>query len=164
MRLPDGTVLMHGDLEHRQPYDARKAHEYYLRTRKLKGRDKGKGDVLTPVKPGTSTGGIGKPAVKHKPQLSPQQKHNKEFIQITAKRLKELNARLEKKVADKQAAKASFKAPKTAGDKKKEKEQEPKAPDSSEELKSQIDNLHQRLTSALAKLQNIDIPTPEQRT
>jgi hypothetical protein len=34
MRLPDGTILMHG----RAPYDPVKAHEYYIRTRKLKGR------------------------------------------------------------------------------------------------------------------------------
>jgi len=36
MRLPDGTILMHGEA----PYDPRKAHEYYLRTRHLKGRKK----------------------------------------------------------------------------------------------------------------------------
>lgn len=35
---------MHGDLEHRAPYDPKKAHEYYMRTRKLKGRKKGKGE------------------------------------------------------------------------------------------------------------------------
>lgn len=34
MRLPDGTILMHGS----RPYDPIKAHEYYMRTRKLKGR------------------------------------------------------------------------------------------------------------------------------
>lgn len=37
MRLPDGTTLMHG----KSPYDPVKAHEYYLRTRQLKGRKKG---------------------------------------------------------------------------------------------------------------------------
>jgi hypothetical protein len=37
MRLPDGTILMHG----RTPYDPVKAHEYYIRTRQLKGRKKG---------------------------------------------------------------------------------------------------------------------------
>lgn len=37
MRLPDGTVIMHA----KTPYDPAKAHEYYLRTRKLKGRKKG---------------------------------------------------------------------------------------------------------------------------
>lgn len=37
MELPNGEVLMHAGL----PYDPKKAHEYYLRTRKLKGRKKG---------------------------------------------------------------------------------------------------------------------------
>lgn len=37
MKLPDGTILMHFS----QPYDPAKAHQYYLRTRKLKGRKKG---------------------------------------------------------------------------------------------------------------------------
>jgi len=36
MELPDGTTLMHGPA----PYDPVKAREYYLRTRKLKGRKK----------------------------------------------------------------------------------------------------------------------------
>lgn len=36
MKLPDGSPLMHG----RRPYDPAKAREYYLRTRKLKGRRK----------------------------------------------------------------------------------------------------------------------------
>jgi len=37
MDLPNGEVLMHAG----RPYDPKKAHEYYLRTRKLKGRKKG---------------------------------------------------------------------------------------------------------------------------
>ena len=36
LKLPDGTVLMHG----KRPYDPVKARAYYLRTRKLKGRKK----------------------------------------------------------------------------------------------------------------------------
>lgn len=39
MRLPNGTVLKHG----RVAYDPAKAHAYYLRTRNLKGRQKGSG-------------------------------------------------------------------------------------------------------------------------
>lgn len=38
MKLPDGTTLMH-DATH--AYDSAKAHEYYMRTRKLKGRKGG---------------------------------------------------------------------------------------------------------------------------
>jgi len=37
MKLADGTILMHGDT----PYDPVKAHEYYIRTRQLKGRHGG---------------------------------------------------------------------------------------------------------------------------
>ena len=37
MELPNGEVLMHAG----RPYDPQKAHEYYMRTRKLKGRIKG---------------------------------------------------------------------------------------------------------------------------
>lgn len=37
MELPSGEVLMHAG----RPYDPKKAHEYYLRTRELKGRKKG---------------------------------------------------------------------------------------------------------------------------
>lgn len=39
MQLPNGTVLMHGSA----PYDPLKAHEYYLKTRHLKGRKSGQG-------------------------------------------------------------------------------------------------------------------------
>lgn len=38
MHLPDGSTLMHGP----RAYDPKKAHEYYLRVRKLKGRKKGR--------------------------------------------------------------------------------------------------------------------------
>lgn len=40
MELPNGETLMHGT----RPYDPKKAHEYYLRTRNLKGRKKGQYD------------------------------------------------------------------------------------------------------------------------
>ena len=48
MILEDGTILVEDDITfddsfllHKQPYNAAKAHEYYLRTRQLKGRKKG---------------------------------------------------------------------------------------------------------------------------
>lgn len=37
MKLPSGEVIMHEG----RPYDPAKAHEYYMRTRQLKGRKKG---------------------------------------------------------------------------------------------------------------------------
>lgn len=39
MDLPDGSVLMHAGV----PYDPRKAHQYYMDHRQLKGRKPGKG-------------------------------------------------------------------------------------------------------------------------
>lgn len=39
MKLPDGTILMHDGL----PYDPAKAHDYYEKHKKLKGRQPGKG-------------------------------------------------------------------------------------------------------------------------
>lgn len=50
MRLDDGTILMHG----RAPYDPVKAHEYYIRTRQLKGRKKGS-PTYTVTKPSGKT-------------------------------------------------------------------------------------------------------------
>lgn len=42
MLLPDGTILVHTDENgFTHAYDPVKAHEYYMRTRKLKGRKKG---------------------------------------------------------------------------------------------------------------------------
>lgn len=38
MKLKDGTTLLHAG----EPYDPVKAHEYYIRTRHLKGRHKGR--------------------------------------------------------------------------------------------------------------------------
>lgn len=44
MRLPDGSILMHGGT----PYDPVKAHDYYMRTRKLKGRKSGSDQHIVP--------------------------------------------------------------------------------------------------------------------
>ena len=45
MLLPDGTILVHTDENgFTHAYDPVKAHEYYIRTRKLKGRKKGKAE------------------------------------------------------------------------------------------------------------------------
>lgn len=44
MRLPDGSILMHRMTD---AYDPAKAHAYYLRTRKLKGRRKGRAEQLS---------------------------------------------------------------------------------------------------------------------
>jgi hypothetical protein len=51
MELPDGTILMHG----RAPYDPVKAHQYYLRTRELKGRKKGSNAFTVKLPSGKTT-------------------------------------------------------------------------------------------------------------
>ncbi|HMS83620.1 MAG TPA: hypothetical protein PKD12_08220 [Nitrospira sp.] len=53
MLLPDGTILTHTDANGMtHAYDPVKAHEYYLRVRKLKGRKKGS-EGFTPTKTST---------------------------------------------------------------------------------------------------------------
>lgn len=77
MRLPDGSTLMHGV---NVPYDPAKAHEYYLRVRKLKGRKKGS-DHLSP---------IGKPpAHAHAPAREKEKK-------VIGARITELEGKLKK--------------------------------------------------------------------
>lgn len=63
MLLPDGTLLITMDergMAH--AYDPVKAHEYYMRTRKLKGRKPGKGEdpVAKTAKPGDKKANVAK--------------------------------------------------------------------------------------------------------
>ena len=100
MRLPDGTILMH-DAVH--AYDPVKAREYYLRTRKLKGRKKAAAKPvgaaasikLTPK--GPPKGLASKPAAK-KPTdpkvLAKQRKQAAERVNKLKDELKEVQARL----------------------------------------------------------------------
>lgn len=54
MLLPDGTILTHTDADGMtHAYDPKKAHEYYMRTRKLKGRKKG-AEGMVPTKTGAT--------------------------------------------------------------------------------------------------------------
>lgn len=94
MRLPDGTILMHVQ----QPYDPVKAHEYYMRTRKLKGRKKG---TTYAVKLSS-----GKTVMLSAQQLAEQQAYVAKRIIEIKKRLAELTAKLTemKSKAKKEAA------------------------------------------------------------
>lgn len=75
MELPDGTVLMHGS----RPYDPAKAREYYLRTRKLKGRKPAKGIE-------TGGAGVGSSLKKTIPSKKSQaQTRKKQVAEIRAK-------------------------------------------------------------------------------
>jgi hypothetical protein len=152
MILPDGSVLMHGDLEHRAPYDPRKAREYYLRTRKLKGRERGAGGVadlgahVVPIR------GFNAPKVKPKSKPISNQQMHKAYMSDVAWRLGAITQGLEQKMRD--AHQKSVKVPKREGDKK----EEPQL--TAEELRNQISNLKGRLTSAIDKLEKIETPAP----
>lgn len=50
MKLPDGSILMHGPTA----YDPVKSHQYYLRTRQLKGRKKAAGDFTVKTRTGAT--------------------------------------------------------------------------------------------------------------
>lgn len=82
MRLPNGTILMHA----KAPYDPVKAHEYYLRTRKLKGRKKS--DTYT-VNLGNN-----KTVKLTSKQLIEQKAYAAERIAKIKKNLAELNSKL----------------------------------------------------------------------
>lgn len=115
MQLPDGTVLMHG----LRPYDPAKAHEYYLKTRHLKGRKPGAGfNKSGPVgigkfiigpKPGTSNRmvtvhlGNGKTIKLTQQQLTQQKAYAAARVNSIKNRLGQLNAELKKRIAAAQA-------------------------------------------------------------
>lgn len=86
MRLPDGTILMHATA----PYDPNKAHQYYLRTRKLKGRKNG-----TVEPPKGRTGSLGKKASTFTVRL-----RNGKEVKLTPQQLKEQKVYAAKRVAD----------------------------------------------------------------
>jgi hypothetical protein len=119
MKLPDGTILMHANA----PYDPRKAHEYYLRTRKLKGRKPGAAQPTAP-----STGGAKVIPIRKKhtqvEQLTPQQLNEQRQyaaarVQQIQEKLSKLNAALKKKMAEAKKAEAKAKKPPTAAEKAK---------------------------------------------
>lgn len=122
MKLPDGTVLMHANA----PYDPKKAHEYYLRTRKLKGRKPGAAQPPKLV----PTGGRKLPKAPPKKHtqisdLSPQQKRELQVVararvEKAQKKLNELNKKLKDKMAEAKKAERDAKKPKTAAEKSKD--------------------------------------------
>jgi hypothetical protein len=111
------------------PYDPVKAHQYYLRTRKLKGRKKA---APKPPKLSTKVGGLGaavaKAAQKRPTQiedLSPQQKRELQVVararvQKAQKKLNELNKKLKERIAEAKEAERKAKKPKSAADKAKD--------------------------------------------
>jgi len=122
VKLPNGEILMHADA----PYDPVKAHQYYLRTRKLKGRKKAGAQPpkLTPA------GGrkIPKAPPKKHTQISDLNPQQKRELQVVArarvekaqKKLNELNKKLKDKLAEAKKAERDAKKPKTAAEKSKD--------------------------------------------
>ena len=82
MRLADGTILMHGPV----PYDPVKAHEYYIRTRKLKGS-----------KPRLSV--VSKPVTRRSPTYSVRLSSGT-TVKLSQNQLKEQQAYAAKRVGD----------------------------------------------------------------
>ena len=121
MRLSDGTILMHD----RAPYDPVKAHEYYIRTRHLKGRRKGRQLPSAPSrgdsKNSTYTVRLrnGKTVVLTHQQLVEQQAYAAKRVGEIKARLNELGAKLRKMIADAKARESKHKKPPTAADKRK---------------------------------------------
>lgn len=127
MRLPDGSILMH-DAVH--AYDPVKAHQYYLKTRELKGRKKAGATLLAPSTPkGQFVGTPGKPkgpakglpsvpAKKLDPKkVAAQRKAAVERVKKIKKQLAELNDRLKEKMAEAKAAEAKAKKGPTTAEK-----------------------------------------------
>ena len=126
MRLPDGTILMHA----RAPYDPVKAHQYYLRTRELKGRRKGRVQLPTDksrpvVKPSLSKRAEtftvkldgGKTAKLTSQQLTEQKVYAAKRVADIKSKLAELNGLLKQRMAEARQAEAKAKKGPTAADK-----------------------------------------------
>lgn len=105
MQLPNGTILMHGQA----PYDPAKAHEYYLRTRHLKGRKKGSTYTVK-----TESGGTVQLSEK---QLIEQRAYAAMRVSKIKTRLNELGAHLRKMMADARHSQAKSNRKPTAADK-----------------------------------------------
>lgn len=129
MKLPDGSVLMHGTT----PYDPRKAHEYYLRNRELKGRKKGTQKPTMGLKSAAKpTMGVkkapatysvtvrGRTANLSAQQLKEQKAYAAKRVASIKTKLDKLNAELKKRMA-------------AAKEKARESEKEAKKPDSAAE-------------------------------
>lgn len=121
MKLPDGTILMHGSA----PYDPVKAHEYYIRTRKLKGRKRGQGQEHPEAsralgkKASTFTVRLrnGKTATLNQKQLAEQKAYADQRVASIKKKLADLNRELKKRMAEARKAEAKKKRGPTAADK-----------------------------------------------
>lgn len=115
MRLPDGTILMHAGA----PYDPVKAHEYYVRTRKLKGRMGSAPRASTGsarTGPGTGSTKARQPAKDNK-KLAKQRSDAAVRVAVLKKKLSQLNHALKERMAEAEKADREAKKPKSASEK-----------------------------------------------
>lgn len=102
MQLPDGSILMHGA---NTPYDPKKAHEYYMRTRHLKGRKTGNSSYTVQL-------GQGKSVILTPQQLTEQKAYAAHRVAQIKKNLSDLSVILRDKLEKaKESAKAAAKPP-----------------------------------------------------
>lgn len=123
MKLKDGTILLHAGA----PYDPVKAHEYYIRTRHLKGRHKGTSRSV-PVRAHTRNLNKsnytvrlsnGKTVTLTHQQLVEQQAYAAKRVTDITKRLKELTDKLRQMLHEAEKKKADANKKPTVADKKK---------------------------------------------
>ena len=120
MRLYDGTILMHDGV----PYDPVKAHEYYIRTRHLKGRHKGSVTVRSHTRnlsKGSYTVRLrsGKTVTLTRKQLVEQEAYAAKRVADIKGRLDELSNKLKEMIHKAEKKKASEHKKPTAADKAK---------------------------------------------
>lgn len=163
------------ELEHRAPYDAAKAREYYLKNRKLKGRKKGTPEQEARIV--KLKGMLGKPkSPGSKPDPGGARKAAAQRVTSLRKELSDLNAKLKEKMAASKKSAAKEKKGPTAAEKSKAakdskqyrdknqqklkndakkaggKESTSKStPDSVEGLKKEITKVKAQLSAAVAK-------------
>lgn len=108
MRLDDGTILMHG----KAPYDPAKAHDYYLRTRDLKGRRKGSSTFSVSVAGGQTFNLSPR-------QLTEQRVYAAKRVNEIKIKLAKLQSRLKEAMSEARKKKAKADKPATAAEKSK---------------------------------------------
>src|SRR5436190_5524622 len=142
MRLPDGSILMHGTT----PYDPRKAHEYYLKTRHLKGRKKGQSTY-------TVTLNSGKKEQLSAKQLAEEKTNVAQRVAHITQRLNDLKAELNKLMAAAHHKDAQAKKKPTAADKAK----------SARSSKQYRQKHHQQISNKNKQAATKKAPTPKHK-
>jgi len=121
MRLSDGTILMHAGA----PYDPVKAHEYYIRTRHLKGRHPSRSVVVRSHTRNLAKGNYtvrlsnGKTITLTRQQLIEQDVYAAKRVADITNRLHELSDKLKNMLHEAEKKKATANKKPTVADKRK---------------------------------------------